>query len=685
MVSCGEDEPVNPTPQPDPDPIVDPQPEPEPTPDPEPEPEPEITYYSVTEAYQKALEFGEGGSQERQYVHGFVKNISNGSYGEMYITDGTTDLYVYGVYSSDGVLRYNELQDKPYSCDEVYLYGILKTYKGTPELGASWLQKFVSHQEDVDLSGYEFKPIINARNMDEGSKVIIEGVVAKITLANGKVPNGFYVVDNTSSIYVYSTELSARVSVGQKVKIAGTKTSYILESEKENAEKYGYQGSLQLTDPIFISASQELYEFDKEWELSYSIREIVNYPLHDNITNKIFKTVSYVKKVPGNGFVNYYFYDLDGKTGSYVYTLCNGSDYSYLDEFDGKICDVYLTPINCKATASGVYYRFIPIEVSAIDNFTLTDEQIRKFAIEYYAVDQFKPIFESDPMMELVVSVSNDLIPFENVTFRYETTSENVHIVDEDGKTIMHIDPAYETNTIDIYASYNGVETKYSDLFIIDYVEIPEHTSISEVIEAADGTEVTVRGIVMSGLVNQFGFYLNDGTGVIAVRTDFITIKDIALGNEVIMVGTKTHITKDKTKHIGQICIDNASLIVNLYGDNQYDDKTFITDKSFDDILGIVPNVLDDNTTEVYVVNCYITKTVGSYSTNYYLSDGKGNTIYLYAGNGSQYAPYDCFVDQGEVTVTFMLINWNSKSPYRACIITATNGTQTVLNDYNFR
>ena len=81
--------------------------------------EPDVTYLSVTEAVALANQVGEQGTQERQYVTGKVKNITNSTYGEMYITDGASDLYIYGVYSSDGALRYSEMSEKPYSGDDV--------------------------------------------------------------------------------------------------------------------------------------------------------------------------------------------------------------------------------------------------------------------------------------------------------------------------------------------------------------------------------------------------------------------------------------------------------------------------------------------------------------------------------------------------------------------------------------
>ena len=42
-------------------------------------------------------------------------------------------------------------------------------------------------------------------------------------------------------------------------------------------------------------------------------------------------------------------------------------------------------------------------------------------------------------------------------------------------------------------------------------------------------------------------------------------------------------------------------------------------------------------------------------------------------------------IDNGEYTITVMLCNWNTKTPYRACIISVNDGKKEVINNYNFR
>ena len=656
------------------------------------EPPVENTYLSVTEAVALAREVGEEGTKERQYVTGTVKSISNANYGEMYITDGTSDLYIYGVYSKDGALRYPELEEKPYTGDEVFLYGIVKTYNGSPEMGASWLQKMVSHQGETDITDYQEASILEARNAVKGSKVRVSGVVAHISHANGMVPNGFYLVDQTSSIYVYSNEVAGRVEIGEEIEIAGTRDDYILESERTYAEQYGYLGSIQLADPIFIKSIAKNKEFDKSWIANSTVKDMMDTPLNDNITTRIYKVNAVINKTPGAGFVNYYINDLDNRTGSYVYTLCNGSDFKSLDVYDGKICTVYLAVHNAKSAKAGIIYRLMPILVEENKNFAMSDEEIINFALKYYAKEQFLKTYNSDPELEVATSFDNEYIPFNNVTVAYQSDNETlVRFANEDNKLIMHVGEGSGEVNVNLTGSYNGKTASLTTKINVLNIELPETKTVAEAIETADDTKVAVRGIVMSSLVNQSGFYLNDGTGVIAVRTDKDTIKNIALGNEVVMEGTRKHVVKDGSRNVGQSCIDGATLIANLMGKNNYDTSTFITNLTFEEIFAFKNNqAVGDYTTRVYVTKCYLTVSSNYYTTNYYLSDKtpyspSNNNYYLYAGSGSQYKDYEIFLEAGEITVTFMLVDWNTKDEYRACIVSASDGTTTVLNSLNFK
>ena len=52
-------------------------------------------------------------------------------------------------------------------------------------------------------------------------------------------------------------------------------------------------------------------------------------PKDKNITTEIYKVNALVKEKPGSGFTNYYFFDLDGETGSYAYSQASGADFEW--------------------------------------------------------------------------------------------------------------------------------------------------------------------------------------------------------------------------------------------------------------------------------------------------------------------------------------------------------------------
>ena len=317
---------------------------------------------SIERAIELAREAGEDGTSESYYVRGTIKTVSNPTYGQMIITDGTNELSVYGTYSSDGSLRYSELEDKPVAGDEVVLYGQLKTYKDSPEMGKGYIMEFVHNTPDIDINDYQAVSVLEARNKEKGAKVKLSGVVASITYANGLIPNGLYLVDNTSSIYVYGRDIAGQVKVGNTITIAGEKDYYVLETEQANAVKFNYKGANQISNPVLLENDKQVSSWDKSWVEETYVKSVMETPFANDITTKIFKTTALIKKVEGSGFTNYYIDDLDGKTGSYAYSQANGTDFSWLDEFDGKICTVYFAAHNAKASAASGVYRVVPSE-----------------------------------------------------------------------------------------------------------------------------------------------------------------------------------------------------------------------------------------------------------------------------------------------------------------------------------
>ena len=640
---------------------------------------------SIEEALSKATSAGESGTQESYYVYGTIKEVQNSVYGSMVITDGEKELYVYGVYSSDKQTRYDALDDKPVKGDEVVLLGVLKTYNGEPEMDRGYLQAVKHTKVEIDESNYTEKNIKAAREDNAGSLVKLSGVVARITYANGKIPNGFFLVDNTGSIYVYGKEIAGNVKEGNKITILGEKTYYVLDTEKTYAEKFGYKGACQIDKAVLVSNDKGNNDFDKSWIQEGTVKEIMETPVTENITSDIFKVNALIKKQENPGFVNYYIDDLDGVTGSYVYTQCNGSDFSWLDEFDGKICTVYLSAINAKSTSSGCVYRFIPVDVKFENyQFDLTDnEKVAAFALEYYAKGQFLSSYDADPALEVITNAQNELLGFNNVLVSYNSDNENVIYFETlEGKTVFHTKDA-GTATIEITASYNGVTSKVEVTVIVNEKVEYQTITVSEAVNSADGTVVTVKGIVVSSLVNQQGFYLSDDTGLIAVVGNADDIKLLKPGNEVIIRGTKSHKIKENYDGKGQINIYNSEILVNNYGNHEYDTSKFNDSTTFEELYNL--DYKEDHSNEVYILKGKVEFIESGYSTQVKLSslDGKVK-LTLYCSGGGQYSFVRDYAGQ-EGTFEVAICNWNSKTYYAACLISATYGDVKLINDLNFK
>lgn len=639
------------------------------------EPTPEIATITIAEALELC---GEPGNitEERYYIRATVKSITNPQYGQMIITDGTNEISVYGTYSFDGELTYSELEEKPYKGDEVLLHCILQNYNGTKEVKNARLIEFKSNQGNIDVSTYTPATIAEAREAADGANLKVSGIVARITYSFGMKPSGFILVDGADSIYVYDGDAAARVSIGNRVEIAASKTYWILADEQNNATRFGYKGCNQLEGVTLISNDEGNNAWINESIPTATVKELMDNPVSNDITTQIYKVTALVKKVPGQGFVNYYFNDLDGTTGSYTYTQCNGGDFDWLDQFDGKICTVYLTILNAKSSASGCIYRFLPVEVID-EGYTFDVNKAAEHAVKYYGVPQIATFYSGDPALELIDDVDSNLLGFENATLTYASSDTSVvSITEENGKTVLHC-LAYGTATVTVTATHNG--NTYSEEVVITVIIPTEETpsiNVSEAIATENGTEVTVKGIVGPSLVNQTGFYLIDESGVIAVRTSSDTMSNLKMGNEIIVKGMR-QLSKETD---GQICIHNAELVQNNYGSHSYSTASFITDKTIADVIALDGDV--SHTVEVYVVTGTVRQEVTNWSTNTYVGDGP-DEVMLYSGSKDQYKWLTPYLDQ-PVTIELAVCDWNAKGN-KGCVlsITTEDGTQ-IFNTLNF-
>ena len=653
---------------------------------PETDPETDPQYETITIAEALAL-CGEPGNitTERYYIRATVKSIKNAQYGQMVIEDATGTIEVYGTYSADGSLTYPELDYQPVKGDEVLLHCILQNYNGTKEVKNARLIEYVNNQGSIDVSDYTAATVAESREAEAGAALKVKGVVARITFANGMKPNGFILVDNTASIYVYDMDAAQRVQIGNTVEVAGTKDYWILDSEKESAEKFGYTGCNQLTSVTLVSNDKGNTAFDTSWITETTVKELIETPVTEDVTTQIYKVTALVKKVPGRGFVNYYFYDLDGETGAYTYTQGNGGDFAWLDAFDGKICTVYLTALNAKSAASSCFFRLLPVAVYD-EQFQFDLADTAKHVVQYYGVGQFMPSYTGDPAVELITTAASTLLGFEGAALTYSSSNEDVvYFTETDGKTVFHCGDA-GTATVTVTASYNGSSYSETVEILVESNEEVDSITVADAILAPIDTTVTVKGIVGPSVVNKDGFYLfgEDGSVIAVLVASTDELAGLEIGHEIVITGMRERYVKDDSYEThGQTSIVNATVVANYYGSHEYSTEKFVTDSTVEAFYGLDETV--DYSTTVYVLTVRIERTGNQYSTNYALYSTTSDTyISLYCSGAGQYDPLlKQFVGQ-TVTLEIAPCNWNSKNYWRGCVLAVRTEDGKVYNQLNF-
>ena len=618
-------------------------------------------------------------SETKYYITGWVTNVSNPYFGELTITDGNVTIYAYGL------ANFSTFETKALLGDVVVIEAVIGTKGSDVELKNS--SKLVEvHKAVVNTEEYTESTILEARNAAAGSKVIVTGVVAAFTYKNVKAPTGGYVADGiylvsgTDSIYVYGADLAYSVEIGNTITVAATKEFFVQSSEVDLAIKFGFAGACQLSNSILVeNKGGDTSVLENEFEQT-TVKTLMEKEYDENITTQIYKVNALIKKVPGQGFVNYYINDLDETTGTYTYTKCNGGDFAWIDSYlnsNGQyMCTILVAVQNAKAAAAGCVWRMMPIAI--LDSYEFNVADSADFVLEYYALPQFGVTYYADPALKLTTVHSSALLGIENATISY--TSDNAEVLTisvVEGETVMNVLKTGKANvTITVTCGdYTATET-------VEVIREAEPTfdslTVAEAIAATKETTVVVEGIVGPGLANQVGFYLIDETGAITVRMTKEELANFKQGNRVVITGTRTQF-KSTSTIAGQSAIIDATLVHNYYGEHEYSTATF-EESTLADVARLISLVNNDYTNKVYIVEASIysqgyTNIIqnGQDSIGIYCSDA-GQVSWAVAASGGQI-----------VKMEIALCNWNEKNPYKCAVLAVylADGTK-VVNPNNF-
>ena len=620
-------------------------------------------------------------SNDTYYITGWVSSVSNASFGELTITDGNVSIYAYGISN------YTSGDGYPLLGDVVVLEAVLGT-KGTDVELKNTTKLVEWHDVKVDEKEYTASTIVEARNAEAGSKLIVEGVVAGFTYKNAKttsgkyVADGLYLVNGTDSIYVFGVDLCSVVEIGNTIKIAGVKEFFIQEKEISLAEKYGFAGACQLSSVELIENKGGNTDVLANSFEKTTIKNLMENNYDANITTQIYEVNALIRKVPGDGFVNYYINDLDGKTGTYTYTKCNGNDFGWIDSYlnaNGEyLCTLLVTVCNAKATASGCNWRMVPLKLLA--PFTFDKANTAEFVLEYLVLTEFDEVYYANPETELITTHASELLGYEGVTVSYVSDNESVvKFTDSLDKKVLNVLALGEAN-VTITVNYNGTTATKTIKIVRDGEPVFEALTVKEAINTPKGEEVTVMGIVAGGVANQkTGFYLIDETGVIAVKMlDADQLAKVAQGNKVVIKGKREQYKQTDTLP-GQTSIVDAEVVHNYFGEHEYSTTTF-QETTLEEIASVPAT--EDRTAQVYIIEA---ATKFSSDGRSVIIENGGKSLALYASGVGQYKWLTDLGLDKTVRMEVALCNWNNKTTYKAYVLAVylEDGSK-VVNPNNF-
>ena len=116
----------------------------------------------------QALEIGANltsQTTQKYYVSGTITGFyTNGTtYGNVYIQDANgNEILIYGIYSEDGSVRYDAMENKPVEGDFIKVYGVLTSYNGTAQFKNTWLMEHTAGggEEGGETPSPEVPPVV---------------------------------------------------------------------------------------------------------------------------------------------------------------------------------------------------------------------------------------------------------------------------------------------------------------------------------------------------------------------------------------------------------------------------------------------------------------------------------------------------------------------------------------------
>ena len=489
------------------------------------------------------------------------------------------------------------------------------------------VSEIVSENKIQTITIKEFRDSTNT-----GEEATIKGVVVKHNYTGQQVPykTGFWIADETGSVYIYGKDSSEKVKEGNLVTVKGIKGYYIPQNDTGAAASLNYDGMMQLSSPEILENDNGNNEIPASAIKESSVEEISKIPLNTNITGNIYRVQGRYSVSPATGFTNYYINDLNRVDSLLAYTQSNGMDYAWTSSYDGKTVDMLIIVSLAKPGTNS--WRFCPVEFIN-DEYVVSNELEAKYASER-VLSNFADTYDVDTLVS--VAKEDEYLPGSRVEIT--STSEQIS-VNENGEN-LEVNISTSTLgkiTISAKVTYNDAEyTSSKEIEIVKKSEY-ETISIAEARTKNDDEEVTLEAVVAcvtykSNMVKQ-GLFLADETGSMFAYfgTSLLeSIENIENGHKIVIKGKIAHYIKnaDNAKNEGYAGDFQLSDGVILNHDtNVYDiPEGSYVETTIKEIADTKPSTnLSGN---MYKVKAKVVKNTG-YATSYSLYDVEDNSASL--------------------------------------------------------
>lgn len=503
----------------------------------------------------------------------------------------------------------------------------------------------------------------------EGEIATVRGVVVKHNYTGQSTPyiTGFWLADKTGSIYVYGENVAKSVEVGNTVVVKGVKAYYIPQNDAGAAASVNYKGMLQLTSPeILENDNKTSLVIDKNVITTTTVKDILETPLTEDITGKIFRVKGRWSKVTPADFTNYYLNDLNRVDSIMAYTQSNGKDYKWTDPYDGKTVEMLII-VSIGKPGVGAW-RMCPVSFID-DNVQVSAQEEANYAAERL-LNEFADTYNTETTVTF--AKEDEFLAGSNRTI--SSTSNQITVNNGETENSVVIS-ASELGKITIEASvtFDGATgTATKEIEIVEKPKVPA-TPIAEVKEMEDGSEVTIEAVVAkvtykSSMTPQ-GLLLADETGTILLfcGTEYMPlIADINEGYKVIVKAKLTHYIKNadnatNAEYTGDIQLVEPE-ILNVDTNIFEIPTTSYTESSITEIMNTLPST--NLSSAMFVVRAKVVKNVSAYATSYNLAEVDGGTasLPLYSQNsGNDFKWLDEYAGQ-EVTIIVAVQNLNLKA-----------------------